>query len=236
MTVDGAGPAAPRAAAEDLFGARLPLAEEFAVALADRGVTLGLVGPCERDRLWERHILNCALITDLLPTGSTVADIGSGAGFPGVVIAIRRPDVQVTLIESMSRRTGWLESIVADLRLANVVVRRSRAEELAGVLTVDRVTARAVAPLRRLMFLAWPLCRPGGRILAFKGRRAEQEVAETLGWLRSRGADPVSIEELGDPVAPWSARVVVVGKPRGSAGARRRVPLVRPRPSRPKES
>lgn len=199
-------------AAAELFGDRLPLAEHFAAALRERGAMLGLVGPRELDRLWERHLLNCALGTDLVAPHSSVADVGSGAGFPGVVMAIRRPDLRLTLIESMGRRATWLDDLTGELGLTNVQIRRARAEELRDLPAADVVTARAVAPLRRLLGWTWPLCRPGGRVLAFKGALAEREIGEAQDWLRRAGVRDVAVETLADG-EPWSARIVVVRRP-----------------------
>ncbi len=211
----GAGGRVADAAAQ-LFGDRLPLADRFAAALRERGVTLGLVGPRELDRLWERHLLNCALVTDLVAVGSTAADVGSGAGFPGVVMAIRRPDLQLTLIESMGRRVTWLEDITRELELTNVRIRRARAEDLRDCAGVDVVTARAVAPLERLLEWTWPLCRPGGRVLAFKGALAEREIEDARGWLQRSRAGEVVVETLAAG-ATWSARIVVVPRPAEAA-------------------
>ncbi len=208
-TPGAAGHDVARAAAE-LFGARLCLAETFASRLTSRGTILGLIGPREVDRLWERHLLNCALLTDLIEPGVSVVDIGSGAGFPGLVMAIRRPDLRITLIESMGRRAAWLRETTESLGLGNVELRHGRAEQFAGRVSAEVVTARAVAPLERLLGWAWPLCRPGGRILAVKGNRAETEIEEASGWLHRATATDVRIEELGPLGAPWAARVVVI--------------------------
>lgn len=200
-------------AAEELFGVRLDVTERFVEALRARGSTLGLIGPRELDRLWERHVLNCALVTDLVEQRATVADIGSGAGFPGVVMALRRPDLRITLIESKSRRAAWLAETVQSLGLANVELRHARAEELEGQVLADVVTARAVAPLERLLGWCWPLSRPGGQVLAFKGERAEEELEASRSWLRRAGAREIAIEDLGPSGAPWSARIISVRKP-----------------------
>jgi len=141
--------AAPDAAGR-VFGDALPQVEAYAELLAGPGVERGLLGPREAPRLWERHLLNCAGLAELLEPGEVVADVGSGAGLPGVVLALLRPDVTVVLVEPLLRRSTFLEEVVAVLGLRTAVVRRARAEELAGTLLVDTVVARAVAPLDRL--------------------------------------------------------------------------------------
>lgn len=201
-------------AAQQLFGDRLDHAEQFVARLREHGPTRGLIGPKEADRLWERHMLNCAQLSDLIPAQASVADIGTGAGFPGIVLAIRRPDLSIAVIESMARRVQWLRETIDELALRNVSLWHARAEELAGDLSAQVVTARAVAPLERLLGWAWPLCRPGGQVLAIKGERAESEVTQARAWLRRRDAGQVRIEELGPVGAPWATRVVVVPKRR----------------------
>lgn len=173
----GALPAAPPAA-RVLFGARLELATRYAEHLADTGVGYGLIGPREVPRLWDRHLVNCALLTELLPPNASIIDVGAGAGLPGVVVALRRPDVAVTLVEPLLRRVTWLQDVLDDLGLEDVQVRRARAEELVGELAAPYVTARAVASLDRLVCWSAPLLVPGGQILAIKGRSAEAELAE----------------------------------------------------------
>ena len=148
---------------------RLPLAERYAELLATDGVVRGLIGPREAPRLWERHLVNCALLADLVPRDSTVCDIGSGAGLPGLVLAIARPDLRVTLVEPLLRRTTFLEEVVADLGLDHVEVVRGRAESLHGRRRFDVVTSRAVAPLGRLLDWSMPLVAPTGALVAMKG-------------------------------------------------------------------
>jgi 16S rRNA (guanine527-N7)-methyltransferase len=179
-------PAAPPAA-QVLFGARLELATRYAEHLADTGVGHGLIGPREVPRLWDRHLVNCALLTDLLPHNASIIDVGAGAGLPGVVVAIRRPDVAVTLVEPLLRRVTWLQDVLDDLGLEDVQVRRARAEELVGELGAPYVTARAVASLDRLVRWSAPLLVPGGQILAIKGRSAEAELAEHAAVLERWG-------------------------------------------------
>src|SRR5256885_4724964 len=168
-----AHPVAPPAATL-LFGARLPLAVRFAELLAEHGVERGLIGPREVDRLWDRHLLNSAVIGSRIPQQSRVVDLGSGAGLPGVPLAIARPDLNITLLEPMARRVGWLEYVMMDLELSSTVV-RGRAEEpairrrLGGA---DVVVARAIAPLAKLCGWGLPLLRTGGMLVALKGAGA----------------------------------------------------------------
>lgn len=180
-------------AAATLFGGRLPLAIEYARRLGTDGVVRGLIGPREADRIWDRHLLNCAAVRDLIPLGASVTDVGSGAGMPGIVLAVARPDLAVVLVESLARRTAFLNEVVANLGLDNVSVVRSRAEDAVGTVPpADVVTARAVAPLDRLAAWCLPLARVGGRLLALKGATAAEEVAEhRAAVMRSGGAEPV---------------------------------------------
>src|SRR5690349_8281791 len=154
-------PAAPPAAAT-VFGARLGLAERFAEILADTGVSHGLIGPREVPILWERHLLNCAVVHEAFPKGATVADVGSGAGLPGLALAIVRPDLHLHLVEPLLRRTAWLAEAVRQLGLANVTVTRARAKELHGSLQVPYATARAVERIDKLARWTFPLLVPGG--------------------------------------------------------------------------
>ena len=211
-----AEPLVPPASAHDVFGAALPLVERYAALLAGPGVERGLLGPREAPRLWERHLLNCAGLAELLPEGAVVADVGSGAGLPGVVLAALRPDLTVVLVEPLLRRATFLEEVVAELGLRTAVVRRARAEELAGSQVVDVVVARAVAPLDRLAGWCLPLLAPGGRLLALKGERADDELATSRPALTKAGAADAVVVEVGDPALGTSARVVVVT--RGTGG------------------
>lgn len=216
--------------ARAVFGAGLPIAQRYARLLAGPGVHRGLVGPAEADRIWERHILNCAAVAELIPPDAAVVDLGSGAGLPGIVLAIRRPAAAVTLLEPMARRVAFLQECADLLGLANVTVLRGRAEELAGRLAADVVTARAVAPLDRLAGLAAGLARQGGVVLAIKGARAVAEVAHARPELDRLGFRAVSIVEAGSGTVVPAATVVrmVTGRPRRgaasgrSAAARRR--------------
>lgn len=195
-----AGPCPPEGRA--LFPRdRISLVEQFAELVAGDGVERGLVGPREVPRLWQRHLLNCAVLAEALPRGARVADIGSGAGLPGIVVALARPDVEVTLIESLLRRTTFQSEVVEALSLDRVSVVRGRAEELHGGPRYDVVTARAVAPLPRLVRWAMPLVAPTGCLLAMKGASAESEVDDAAEVLRALGCSPAIIEEIGAAVA-----------------------------------
>jgi 16S rRNA (guanine527-N7)-methyltransferase len=191
-----------------VFGTALPLAERYVQMLAGPGVTRGLLGPREVPRLWTRHVLNCAAVADLVPRPATLMDLGSGAGLPGIVLALLLPDVQVTLLERMERRSLFLDECVQELGLRNAQVYRATAEEVAGKLAADVLTARAVAPLDRLAGLAAGLVRPGGLILAVKGAAAEQEVAQARPVLRRLGMRDVAVVRAGDGKVDRAATVV----------------------------
>ena len=184
--------------ARGVFAARLDLAAAYADRLATDGVTRGLIGPREASRIWDRHLMNCAVLTDLLPEGTDVCDLGSGAGLPGLVLAIRRPDLRVTLVEPLLRRTTFLSEVVAALELENVEVLRHRAEELHGRREFSVVTSRAVAPLPRLLDWSMPLVRQGGALVAMKGATAQAEVDEARAALAASGAGAVEVLTVGD--------------------------------------
>lgn len=190
------------------FGAAAPLAVRYVHILAADGVTRGLLGPRELPRIWSRHVLNCVVIHPLLAPGSTVGDIGSGAGLPGIVLALARPDLTVTLIEPLLRRSTFLETVTAALELPNVSVLRARAEDLAGTATYDVVVARAVAPLDRLARWALPLCRPGGDLLAIKGSSVRDEVSAAGATLARLQAGSVTIQTCGVGVVEPATTVV----------------------------
>jgi 16S rRNA (guanine527-N7)-methyltransferase len=184
--------------AAGVFGSRLDLASDYAHLLATDGVVKGLIGPREVPRIWDRHVMNSAVVAPRLPHSATVADIGTGAGLPGVVWAIARPDVHVTLVEPLLRRTVFLDQVVADLGLDNVTVLRSRAEDVDR--TFDVVTARAVAALDKLGRWCMPLVRPGGVLLAMKGQSAAEEVRVATATLHRLGATSIVVTtyENGD--------------------------------------
>ena len=222
----GAAQTVPPPAAAEVFGDRLAVLERYAGLLAGAGVERGLLGPREAPRLWERHLLNCAGLSELIAPGELVADLGSGAGLPGLVLAALRPDATFVLVEPLLRRATFLEEAVAELGLRTVVVRRARAEELSRTLSVDVVTARAVAPLERLAGWALPLLRPGGRLLALKGERADAELAMAGDALRRAGARDAAVVEVGAERLRTAARGVVVTRgdraPAASTGRARR--------------
>ena len=190
----------PPSSAAGVFSSRLPVAEQYADLLATEGVVRGLIGRREVPRLWDRHILNSALVLRRVPHGATVADVGTGAGLPGLVWAIARPDLKVTLIEPLLRRTTFLDEAVVTLGLDNVTVLRSRAEDVKQ--TYDVVTARAVAPLDKLGRWCLPLVRTGGVLLALKGRTAEEEVRASTATLHRLGATTIVVSTYGDDDNP----------------------------------
>lgn len=226
-------PGAPPAAAA-VFGSRLPSAVAYSELLAGAGVDRGLIGPREAGRVWERHLLNSAVIADLVlaeirPPGADertglVADLGSGAGLPGIVLAIMLPETRVVLVEPMARRTTFLLECTKALRLSNVEVRRARAQDLTGHLHADVVTARAVARLDRLAALATGLARPGGLVLAIKGASAQEELAQASSELYRLGASGAEVVRAGAGVVDPPATVVRfrVGPRRRPAGPARR--------------
>jgi 16S rRNA (guanine527-N7)-methyltransferase len=206
----------PPAEAISVFGPALPAVERYVQLLAGPGLVRGLIGPREVPRLWSRHILNCAAVADLVPRPAQLVDLGSGAGLPGIVLALLLPDVEVILLERMERRVTFLSECISELGLGNAQVRRGAAEELAGQLSADVVTARAVAPLGRLAVLATGLVRPGGLILAIKGDTAADEVAAARRLLRRLGIQEVSVLRAGDGKVDRAATVVrlVAGRQR----------------------
>jgi len=202
-------PPAPAGAAQ-VFGDRLALAERFTAILADTGVSHGLIGPREVPRLWDRHVLNCAVIHPAIDVGHMVIDVGSGAGLPGLALAIARPDLDLHLIEPMLRRTNWLSRAVDELELTNVTVHRGRAEQFWGVLSAPVVTARAVARLSELAGWCLPLLLPGGSLLALKGSRAAEELETDRALLRRMGAVSEVIETFGRGVVDPETTVLRV--------------------------
>ena len=181
----------------EYFSARKNEAEKYGEILSTRGIERGLIGPKEGDRIWGRHIANCIPVTTLIPEGASVADVGSGAGLPGIVIALARPDLKVTLIEPLQRRTTFLEEVVEVLGLP-ITVLRGKSEAIKG--SFDVVTARAVAPLTRLIPMTWHLVKPGGALLAIKGESAADEIIEAgkgkLHLIELPGFEPARVVEV----------------------------------------
>jgi len=194
------------AVAAELFGDRIELARQYTADLAGRGEELGLIGPLELPRLWSRHILNCALVAPLLKPGR-VGDIGSGAGLPGLVLAIARPDAHLILIEPMERRVDWLRSEAAELGLENVTVVRARAEEVKLDKPLSQVTARAVTALKGLIPLTAPLLLHGGEMLFMKGARVEAEIEAAQKIIRKAHLVDVEVVILGEGIVPEVTRV-----------------------------
>lgn len=195
------------AAAAELAGDRIEVLRAFAADLADRGETLGLIGPLELPRLWTRHLLNSAVLAPLLRTGGTVADIGTGGGMPGLVLGIIRPDVEFFLVEPMERRCAWLTEQIDRLGLTNTTVKRGRAEEYHGAFEVDQVTARAVTALRKLVPLTAPLLKDGGEMLFLKGTGVYAEIEAAQKVLRKHRVSDTEVIELGADLLAESTRV-----------------------------
>jgi 16S rRNA (guanine527-N7)-methyltransferase len=192
--------------AAPLFGDRAEVARAFTADLAQYGEQLGLIGPLEAERLWSRHVVNCALVAPLLRPGR-VGDVGSGAGLPGLVLAIARPDVELVLIEPMERRTDWLTAEAGRLGLENVTVLRGRAEDIRPDPLLDQVTARAVSALSKLVPLCVPLLKPGGELLFMKGARVQDEItAADKVFRKARIRDP-EVLVLGEGIVPEVTRV-----------------------------
>ncbi len=190
----------------ELFGSRIGLARQFTLDLAQRGEELGLIGPLEPPRLWTRHIVNSVLVAPLLRPGRT-GDIGSGAGLPGLVLAIARPDVSFVLVEPMERRVEWLSHEVAELGLDNVTVVRSRAEELTLDEPLDQVTARAVTSLAKLIPATASLVRSGGQMLFLKGERVNEEISAAARQIRTARLRDIEVVVLGAEILPEITRV-----------------------------
>lgn len=193
--------------AAELCGKFLPQIRHFTSDLADQGEILGLIGPLEIPRLWSRHILNCAVVAPLLRPG-VVGDVGSGAGLPGLVLSILRPDVTFVLIEPMERRVAWLTDQVASLGLQNVSVIRARAEDVHPEHSFDQITARAVSALRTLIPLTAPLLRAGGELVLMKGARAEEEIDGAVKAARKYRLRDIEVITLGEGVLPDVTRVI----------------------------
>ena len=214
-------PPTPTVAAT-VFGPRLDVAEAYVALLADTGISHGLIGPREAPRLWDRHVLNSAVVQPVFAEGARVADIGSGAGLPGIPLAIARPDLQMVLVEPLQRRTIWLTSTIQALGLTNVEVHRGRAESLWGAERFRHVTARAVARTGELARITLPLLAAGGSLQALKGESAASELDEDAALLRSLGASRWSVARFGagivDPeTVVLSVEVDATGRrPRGA--------------------
>jgi len=202
-------------AAESLFGDRLDLAKRYVEHLATSGTERGLIGPREVPRLWSRHVLNCAVIESQIAHGSHVADVGSGAGLPGLCLAIARPDLDLTLIEPLERRVIWLQEVVDDLGLENVTIMRTRAELAVGLVNADVVTARAVSALSNLAGLTIPLLAGSGEVVAIKGRSAGEEIEKAAKVIRRLGGIKTSVVVVGEDLLeePTTVVRIVVNKP-----------------------
>lgn len=181
----------------ELFGDRTALAQRYAGHLATTGVEWGLIGPREVPRIWTRHILNCAVLAELLEAGDEVGDIGSGAGLPGLALSLARPDVSFVLVEIMERRVEWLQMVVDDLGVENVRIVRARVEELVDEEMFTVVTARAVKSLSTLIEWTVPVLAPEGRILAIKGERAPEEAEKAAKLIRKRRLEGPVFHRLG---------------------------------------
>lgn len=214
----------PPAVATAVFGERCRLAVRYAELLVGSGVERGLIGPREAERVWQRHVLNCAVIGDVVPPGAGVVDVGSGAGLPGIPLALARPDLRITLLEPMARRVAWLTEVVSELGIA-VRVYRGRAEDGAirtALGGCDVVTARAVAPMGRLAGWTLPLLRPGGLLVAMKGATAEGEVASDRAAIRGSGGHTIRLYDCGSGIVDPLTRVVLVERRVGAQGLRGR--------------
>ena len=203
-------PSVPESARRVFASDRVDLAVRYTQLLATEGVLRGLIGPREAPRLWERHVLNSAVLADAIPPDATVCDIGTGAGLPGLVVAIARPDVTMTLVEPLLRRTTFLDEVVDELGLSHVSVVRGRAEDLHGRETFDVVTSRAVAPLQRLLGWSMPLVAPTGALVAMKGRSVREEVREAEGFLHTWRCGVPEVFEVGIGVVDPPTTVVRV--------------------------
>lgn len=197
-------------AAEHIFGERLDLAKRYVEHLATSGIERGLIGPREVPRLWSRHVLNCAVVAELIGEGVKVADVGSGAGLPGLCLAIARPDLYLTLIEPLERRVVWLEEVITDLGLSNVEIVRARAEAAIGKVECSVVTARAVSALNTLAPLTIPLLNGEGELLAIKGRSAEEEITKAGKILKKLGGVKTEVIVVGQDILEEPTTVVRV--------------------------
>jgi 16S rRNA (guanine527-N7)-methyltransferase len=209
---DSTGAEEVPAGAVKVFGDRLPLAQRYAEHLVTSGVDRGLIGPREAPRIWDRHILNCAVVAELIPDAARLVDVGSGAGLPGLPLALARPDLGIVLVEPLSRRVEWLREVIDDLGLP-VEVERGRAEEPAVRRRwegADVVTARAVAPLHRLAGWCLPFLRVGGLMIAVKGESAPQEVERDAAAVARLGGGVPRVEQCGGAIVDPPSTVIVV--------------------------
>ena len=193
--------------AKAIFGPQIEKARAFAQKLANDSDDLGLLGPRELDKLWSRHILNSAVVAETVNPGDHVADVGSGAGLPGIPMAIALPEANFVLIEPMERRSTWMLEVIQELGLANVEVRRARAEEVLD-LKFDIVTARAVAALDKLLRLTVPLLKPGGSLIALKGSKAAEEIEAAKKLQKKLGIASFEIQICGEKFLAESTSVV----------------------------
>ena len=214
-----------------VFGERLALAERYAHMLATEGVERGLIGPRETDRIWDRHLLNCAAVGELIAPGTRVADVGSGAGLPGIPLAIARPDLEITMIEPMLRRTTFLQDVIDQLGLESVLVLRHRAEERVVLehADFDFATSRAVASLDKLTRWTMPLLKANGIMLALKGDRAQAEVEEHGTLMASLGVASVKVMRCGVEYLDPPATVVVAQRSAELGRQKRKTPSRRGR-------
>ncbi|HAY44542.1 MAG TPA: 16S rRNA (guanine(527)-N(7))-methyltransferase RsmG [Micrococcaceae bacterium] len=208
MTEDLSLTAAETVAAEKIFGDRLDLAKRYVTHLATSGIERGLLGPREVPRLWSRHVLNCAVIESLMEHDAEVADVGSGAGLPGLCLAIARPDLKLTLIEPLERRCIWLTEVIDDLGLDNVTVMRGRAEQMVGTIDARYVTARAVSALSNLAGLTIPLLHGKGDLIAIKGRSAAEEIDKAQKVIRKLGGTKTEVLTVGEDILEEVTTVV----------------------------
>ena len=208
MTEDLSLTAAETVAAEKIFGDRLDLAKRYVTHLATSGIERGLLGPREVPRLWSRHVLNCAVIESLMEQDAEVADVGSGAGLPGLCLAIARPDLKLTLIEPLERRCIWLTEVIDDLGLDNVTVMRGRAEQMVGTINARYVTARAVSALSNLAGLTIPLLHGKGDLIAIKGRSAAEEIDKAQKVIRKLGGTKTEVLTVGEDILEEVTTVV----------------------------